>query len=103
MEVETVEQKPENRSFDAGNLVVECKCGNKEVLQEGIEANGIQMILPLEENATWQLGCAKCGSVIKMYFEEVIKEKNDGVSDNNETEEPIIELCGDAECDVQID
>jgi hypothetical protein len=72
------------RTFDFGNLTLECgRCGNQEILELGVEG-GIQVILPTTDKHKLDLVCPKCKNFIKLYFTENFTKKKE-VKDETKT------------------
>jgi len=46
--------------MNKGQLVLECSCGNSEVLDDNVE-NGLSLLMTVEAKSEWVFKCSKCG------------------------------------------
>ena len=42
-----------------GQLILECSCGNSEVLDDNVE-NGLSFVMTVEAKSEWVFKCSKC-------------------------------------------
>ena len=88
--MDTTAPKLDYRTFDFGNLQLECgRCGHIEVLELGVES-GIQVILPTTDKHELKMVCPKCKNFTRLYFTENLlkqkEKKNEPETENKETE-----------------
>jgi len=76
-------KKPKVKVFDLGDLVVDCKCGHRVVLAEGIK-DGYTLYLLTNNKSQIRLVCEKCGSELILHF---IKSKQKRTKDESVSEE----------------
>lgn len=58
--------------FEYGDLVVQCSCGQQQILHKGI-SDGIQLVITPREDSFIQLRCDKCEASIKLCMIEGVK------------------------------
>jgi hypothetical protein len=82
--------KLDYRTFDFGNLCLECgRCGHVEILELGVES-GVQIIVPTTDKHELRMVCPKCKNFTRLYFTENFTKKkeatNEPETENKETE-----------------
>ena len=90
MKKETTKKQPKVKVFDLGDLVVDCKCGHRVVLAEGIE-NGYDFHLFTNDKSQIRLVCEKCDSELILHFirSKQKKKKDESVSEENKKEKSV--------------
>lgn len=74
------------RSFDFGDLTLECgRCGERQVLEYGVEG-GVQVILPTTDKHNMQMTCSKCGNYTKLFFTENFTKKKEVANETETTD-----------------
>jgi hypothetical protein len=97
-EIESQEEKLKKDEFykdmishKVANLVVECKCGNVQVIGRDIETGGVQLTLPATNKHQIRMECPECGSWLSMHFIGVAYQEGEKptllVEDESEIEE----------------
>lgn len=73
----------EDKQFEYADLVVNCSCGNSMVLENNIQ-QGLQIILPTQENSGFALACDKCNTTLTL---EMIEAKNPPIKEEENNEQ----------------
>ena len=94
-EVPSAQHPIDYRTYDFGDLTLECgRCGERHVLESGVEG-GVQVILPTTDKHNLTMTCTKCGNFTKLYFTENFtkkKEVNDETSTTDKAEESVLDV-----------
>jgi len=73
---------PEARRYDWSDLVIQCKCGNMQTLNKGIN-DGLQLLLFPTEKSFIKLMCDKCGSELTLRLVEGVKPEDVDITETS--------------------
>jgi len=73
--VPEVVPNPEARKFEWSDLVIQCKCGNTQTLNKGMN-DGLQLLLFPTDASFIKLMCDKCGSELTLRLVEGVKPED---------------------------